>query len=287
MARSSVDRRAAQVVAVEAARSGEPVVVPPGATADHLAPLPVRVLEDVLDPDAVAGRVGVTSGGTPGGERFADLLRRLGIRTVGHLAALPAPDVSPLELASAGDNVADGHRTVAPFLAKRPGAPVLVVGGEAASVGLYAVLCALALGSARVDYLDRDRTRLELAERLGARPIDDRYRKREGAFPITVDASADPEGLAAAVLSAEPGGDVTSVGIYFARRTPFPLLPAFFNGVHFHTSRVCSRAELPAVLALIADGRLRPSRVTTLVARFDDAPEALLHRGPKVVLTAG
>lgn len=200
---------------------------------------------------------------------------------------LPAPDVSPLELASAGDNVADGHRTVAPFLAKRPGAPVLVVGGEAASVGLYAVLCALALGSARVDYLDHDRTRLELAERLGARAIDDRYRKREEAYPITVDASADPEGLAAAVLSAEPGGDVTSVGIYFARRTPFPLLPAFFNGVHFHTSRVCSRAELPAVLSLIADGRLRPSRVTTLVARFDDAPEALLHRGPKVVLTAG
>ncbi|MBU6216842.1 MAG: DNA polymerase Y family protein, partial [Acidobacteria bacterium] len=55
--------RAAQIVAVEAARSGEPVVVPPGATADHLAPLPVRVLEGVLDPDAVAGRVGVTSGG--------------------------------------------------------------------------------------------------------------------------------------------------------------------------------------------------------------------------------
>ena len=199
---------------------------------------------------------------------------------------LRAPDVSPLELASAGDNVADGHRTVARFLAARPGAPVLVVGGEAASVGLYAVLCALALGSARVDYLDHDRERLALAERLGARALEDRYRKRDEAYPITVDASAHPDGLAAALLSAEPGGDVTSVGIYFAQRTPFPLLPAFFNGVHFHTSRVCSRAELPAVLALIADGRLCPSRVTTLVARFDEAPEAFLHGGPKVVLTA-
>ena len=46
------------------------------------------------------------------------------------------------------------------------------------------------------------------------------------------------------------------------------------------------RAEVPAVLALIADGRLRPSRVTTRVARFDEAPEAFLHGGPKVVLTA-
>jgi alcohol dehydrogenase len=199
---------------------------------------------------------------------------------------LRAPAVSPQELASAGDNVADGHRTVAPFLAARPGAPVLVVGGEAASVGLYAVLCAKTLGSERVDYLDHDRDRLALAERLGANAIEDRYRPRDFNYPITVDASADPDGLAAAVLSTEPGGDVTSVGIYFARRTPFPLLPAFFRGVHFHTSRVCSRAELPAVLALIADGRLRPSRVTTLEATFADAPEAFQHRGAKVVLTS-
>jgi protein ImuB len=114
--------RAAQVVAVEAARSGEPVVVPPGATADHLAPLPVRVLEDVLDPDAVAGRVGVTSGGTPGGERFADLLRRLGIRTVGHLAALPAPDVSARfgGLGRAAHQVATGRETVPADVVEAP-----------------------------------------------------------------------------------------------------------------------------------------------------------------------
>jgi|LNFM01.1.fsa_nt_gb threonine dehydrogenase-like Zn-dependent dehydrogenase len=196
-----------------------------------------------------------------------------------------APDVSPVELASAGDNVADGHRTVAPFLAARPGAPVLVVGGEAMSVGLYAALCAIALGSEQVDYLDPDPIRCAIAERLGARVVATRYRKQPRDYPITVDASAHPDGLAAAVLSTEPAGDCTSVGIYFATRTPFPLLPAFMNGIHFHTSRVCSRAELPAVLALIESGRLVPSRITTLLAPFDEAPEAFLHRGPKVVLT--
>jgi alcohol dehydrogenase len=198
-----------------------------------------------------------------------------------------APDVSAVELASAGDNVADGHRAVASFLAARPGAPVLVVGGEAMSVGLYAVLCAAALGSEQVDYIDPDPARRSLAEKLGARVLGARYERQSRGYPITVDASAHPDGLAAALLSTEPGGDCTSVGIYFAKRTPFPLLPAFMNGVHFHTSRVCSRSELPSVLSLIGSGRLVPSRVTTLLAGFDEAPEAFLHRGAKVVLTRG
>ena len=114
--------RAAQIVAAEAARSGEPVVVPPGATADHLAPLPVTVLEGVLDPDAVAGRIGASPDRTPGGERFADLLRRLGIRTVGHLAALPAPDVSARfgGLGRSAHQVASGRESVPADVVEAP-----------------------------------------------------------------------------------------------------------------------------------------------------------------------
>ena len=74
--------RAAQVVAVESLRRGAPTVVAPGATAVHLAPLPVAVLGTVLDTPPG------TDGDLPG------LLGRLGVRTLGHLAALPAPDVS-------------------------------------------------------------------------------------------------------------------------------------------------------------------------------------------------
>jgi alcohol dehydrogenase len=198
---------------------------------------------------------------------------------------IAAPDRIPsVELASAGDNVADGYRTVAAPLGARPGAPVLVVGGEAVSVGLYAVLAAIALGSEVVDYVDPDRERCQVAESLGARIVDRRYRKQAIAYPITVDASADPEGLAAAIVSTEPFGTCTSVGIYFARRTPFPLRTAFMNGITFRTSRVCSRAELPAVLALVRDGRLVPSKIRTRVARFEDAPEAFLDPAAKVVV---
>jgi threonine dehydrogenase-like Zn-dependent dehydrogenase len=187
-------------------------------------------------------------------------------------------------LASASDNVADGYRTVARHLAETPRAPVLVVGGGAASVGLYAVAAAVALGAERVDFLDRDPQRLAIAERLGARPIEADHARRAERYPITVDASADPAGLALAVTSTEPRGVCTSVGIYYDDRTPMPLFSAYTAGITFLTGRVDARAELPAVLDLIERGALRADLVTSRTAAWDDAIEALADPGPKVVL---
>jgi len=111
--------RSAQVTAFEATRVGGPVVVPPGATAEHLAPLPVGILEQVLDPGP-----GRSPGrrGAPVGERLTDLLRRLGVRTVGHLAALPAPDVSARfgALGRAAHQVATGAESVAADVVDAP-----------------------------------------------------------------------------------------------------------------------------------------------------------------------
>src|SRR5438128_715326 len=83
---------------------------------------------------------------------------------------LPAPDgVSPAAIASASDNVSDAYRTVADPLAAEPGAEVLIVAGMAASISLYAVDIARALGAGAVHFLDHDPARLALAESLGAR----------------------------------------------------------------------------------------------------------------------
>jgi threonine dehydrogenase-like Zn-dependent dehydrogenase len=86
------------------------------------------------------------------------------------LVALPAGLV-PASVASVSDNVPDGWRAVAPHLARRPDASVLVVGG-AGDVALYAVAVAVALGSPHVDYVDTDVRRLAVAERLGANAIE-------------------------------------------------------------------------------------------------------------------
>jgi alcohol dehydrogenase len=198
---------------------------------------------------------------------------------------IPLPDgVDPTTVASP-DNLSDGWRTVGPYLAECPGAPVLIMAGLAASVGLYAAAIAIALGSSRVDYVDTDTGRLELARSAGANPIEGPPPERLGPYPITVDTSANIAGLACALKSLEPGGTCTSVGIYFTPETPVPLLQMYRTGVTFKTGRVNAHAVFPRVLDLVQSGRLHPERLTTRLARWDDAAEAFLDTSAKVVVT--
>jgi len=72
-----------------------------------------------------------------------------------------APDnIDPSILAPASDNIPDAWRTVVPMLKKYPGSPVLIVGGGAKSIGLYAAGIAKAMGASQVDYID-NRTHLK------------------------------------------------------------------------------------------------------------------------------
>jgi threonine dehydrogenase-like Zn-dependent dehydrogenase len=196
-----------------------------------------------------------------------------------------APDgVATTTLASVSDNVPDGWRTVAPHLARRPGAEVLVVGGGGRSIALYAVDAARALGAGRVVYADADPARLAIAEELGAEPVAGPFEASYGEFPITVDASAAHDGLHAALRSTEPGGVCTSVGIYYEPLTPMPLLEMFTNGITFVTGRAMARAAIPDVLERIARGDLHPERVTSSVVAWADAAEAVGEAQTKLVI---
>ena len=132
---------------------------------------------------------------------------------------------------------------VAPFLAERPGAPVLVLGGAGGgSVGLYAAAVAVALGSERVDYVDEDADRLAVAERIGANAMEEPIGKRYGPYPITVNHTTEPSGLTTALRSTEPGGTCTSTTIYFGSDIAIPMLEMYTTGVTLTTSRVSARA---------------------------------------------
>ncbi len=218
--------------------------------------------------------------GGPWGGAFADLVRVP--FAAGMLVPLPE-GVEPRSAVGLGDNLSDAWRTVAPLLEASPRAPVLVVGGGAWCIGLYAAAIAVALGAASVDYVDTDPDRLALARSLGANPFDGRPADRFGPYPITVDASADRDGLACALRSLEPGGTCTSVGIYF-RRTPVPLLDMFDTGVTFITGRAHARAIIPRALELLRSGRLQPDRLVTRWASWEEAPEALVDPSAKVVV---
>jgi len=200
---------------------------------------------------------------------------------------VPVPGgVEPSTLASASDNLSDAWRAVGPALAEQPGADVLVVGGAAAgSIGLYAAGLAVALGAASTMYVDADERRRQTATKLGADTLAEKPR-RLGPYPITVDASADPEGLALALRSTAPDGTCTSTAIYFAEQPQMPLLEMYTKGITFRTGRVHARAAMPNVLALTASGALHPELVTTAVVPWSQAPDALLERGwTKLVIT--
>jgi len=200
---------------------------------------------------------------------------------------VPVPrGVDPSTLASASDNLSDAWRAVGPALAEQPGADVLVVGGAAAgSIGLYAAGLAVALGAASTMYVDADERRRQTATKLGADTLAEKPR-RLGPYPITVDASADPNGLALALRSTAPYGVCTSTAIYFAEQPQMPLLEMYTKGITFRTGRVHARGAMPHVLELAASGALHPELVTTAVVPWSQAPDALLERGwTKLVIT--
>ncbi|HXQ23357.1 MAG TPA: zinc-binding dehydrogenase [Candidatus Acidoferrales bacterium] len=161
---------------------------------------------------------------------------------------------------------------------------MLIVAGSGHSIALYAAAIARALGASRVDFVDTDRRRLELAQALGANSIEGPPPERVGQYPITVDASAEAAGLACALRSVAPGGVCTSIGIYYADPTPsIPLLDMYGRGVRFHTGRANASADMPAVLALVQAGRLHPEGVTSETVPWNDAAEALAEPSMKPV----
>lgn len=217
---------------------------------------------------------GIGAAGGDYGGALSDLAR---VPYADHML-VPLPEgVAPTLAAAVSDNLVDGWRTVGPQLADRPGAAVLVMGGASSgTIGLYAVAAATALGAESVTYVDTHAARLEAARALGANAIEGPPPRRFASHPVTVDASADPTGLACVVRSTEPGGVCTSTGIYFTE-TPMPLFEMFVRNIEFRTGRPNVPSGMPEVLALLQERRLRADVVTAAVVPWDDAPDALVE----------
>lgn len=239
---------------------------------------------------------------TSGVEYGGALAERMYVPFADHMLVKLPGGLDPVAVASAADNVPDGWRAVAAHLQARPGANVLVVGGLAQSVGLYAAGSAVALRAGRVLYLDDDPVRRAAATRLGATAeplaLSDRRAKPTAAaggsplnlksaeeqFDITVDASSNAEALDFVISSTAPNGVCTSVAIYFGP-TPIPLTKMYGKGITFITGRVHARANLPDVLESCAHGHFHPENIAARVVPFTEAPDAMTDTAPKLVFT--
>jgi len=201
---------------------------------------------------------------------------------------IPLPEgMDPVVAAGIPDNVSDGYRCVAAPLAERPGAPVLVVGGLAPSVGLYAVMAALALGAERVVYVDDDAARLELAAAAGAEVVNAKDQwdslKLAERFPIVVDANVLDPGRNFALRSVEPCGVCTSVSGGAGSHSNLPLQSMYLKGVRYEIGRVHACATARPVLDLVLSGALDPARIINKVVPFSEAVEGMILPVTKVV----
>lgn len=195
---------------------------------------------------------------------------------------VPVPDgIPPLRIAAASDNLADAWRSVVPALAAREGGSVLVIGGGAASIGLYAAGLAVAHGADVVDYLDDNPRRRQIAESFGARAV---AATRTTGYDIVVEASSRTSGLHRAIRALAPGGTCTAVGYYLATGTRVPLMHMYATDATLHLGVSHPRSSLPALLDFVHRTGFPAEQVTTLTADWDDAPTAYQARTIKVVL---
>jgi alcohol dehydrogenase len=220
------------------------------------------------------------------GGNWGGMLSDLALVPYAQAMLVPLPGgIDPAVVASAADNMTDGWRAVAPALTEVPAADVLIVAGGARSIPLYAVDSALALGAASVTYVDTDPGRLAVARQLGAQAVEGQPDRSLGVFPVTVDGTATPAGLVATLRLTDWGGHCTSIG-QLESEGSLPLLELYTRGVHLHMGRTMARPAIPAILALVAAGRLRPQLVTSATIGFEEAPEVLLEPATKLVFIA-
>jgi threonine dehydrogenase-like Zn-dependent dehydrogenase len=224
----------------------------------------------------------------PWGGMVAESLR---VPFADHMLVRVPRGVDPLRVAAASDNLADAWRAVVPALRERPGGSVLVIGGGAQSIGLYAAGLAVHHGAARVDYLDDSDARLEVAERFKATPhkVAKNRRgstldRRSPGYDVVVEASSQASGLRDAIRALKPGGICTATGYYLANGTKVPVMDMYATSATLRVGISHVRPVLPALLDFIATTDFPAEHVTSLLADWEDAPAAYAERTTKLVL---
>jgi threonine dehydrogenase-like Zn-dependent dehydrogenase len=274
----------AQVVAVgsdvQHVRVGQTVVVPWAVSCGSCEPCRRGLTSKCATTTSAtlaAYGFGPASGGWGG--MVADAVR---VPFADHMLVRVPAEIPPQRVAAAGDNLADAWRSVVVPLRDRPGGSVLVIGGGAQSIGLYAAGLAVAHGAAVVHYVDEDPVRRRIAEAFGAHTFA--AWTRAHSYDVVVEASSRAAGLRRALRSLATGGVCTAVGYYLATGTRLPLMHMYATDATLRVGVSHARAVLPDLLAFVASSGYPAEQVTTITADWDDAPAAYATRTTKLVL---
>jgi threonine dehydrogenase-like Zn-dependent dehydrogenase len=133
---------------------------------------------------------------------------------------------------------------------------------------------------AEVHLLGRHRHKLKIAERAGIATEAIRKKLPQRAYPVVVDATGSPDGLAAAVVMCEPRGTVVMKSTVHGL-VGMDAAPVIVNEITLVGSR-CGRFE-PAI-KLLASGKVRVGDLISEEFSLDRAPEAFARAATKGIL---
>ncbi len=178
----------------------------------------------------------------------------------------------------------------------RPGDTVAVVG--AGPVGLMAIMCAQLFGPARIFAIDMVDSRLEVAESLGAVPINARAaRPVEAVKDLTggrgADASIECVGtmpaVETAIHSVRGGGTISMVGVPDASEASFPYMRMWVKDLTFRSGWCNVQAHMRPLLNLIEARRIDPTVIISHRLKLDQGERAYemfdAKEATKIVLT--
>ncbi len=200
-----------------------------------------------------------------------------------NLIGLP-DEVDFVTAASLGCRFATAFRAVVARGRPRPGDWVAVHG--CGGVGLSAIMIASALG-ARVVAVDIAQTQLSLARELGAAQtvaggadVDVAGTVVEmtgGGAHVSIDALGSAPTAVNSVRCLRRRGRHVQVGLLLgqAATPPIPMDEVIASELEIYGSHGMAARDYPAMMTMIADGRLAPGRLLGQVIGLDEAGEAL------------
>lgn len=198
---------------------------------------------------------------------------------------IPIPEGLNLEgIASASDNLPDAWSRVAPHLINHPDKKVLIIGGSAKSIGLYAAGFAAKMTTNHVDYVDLSEERVGIANKLGANGIRKRHHEHEGEYDLIVNASSSTKVIGLAIKWLKPGGVLSSANVYTNKKIGVPFFQLYAKNLTIKTGLANAMADIPQMLDFIKANAMRPELVTTFVGEWEKADKGLLKNTTKVVI---
>lgn len=178
-----------------------------------------------------------------------------------------------------GDIMATGYEAVRKVM--RPGDTVAVVG--AGPVGLCAAMAANVLGAGQVAVVDKVGARLKEAEAIGAIGVNAAETDPAEAVQdltdwrgadVVIDAVGHPSALLSACSLVASGGALSIPGVYTEDAIELPFGELYLKGVTIHQGVANIINYMDETLALIAAGKLDPSRFISHRMPMSEAAEA-------------